>query len=244
MDISDRAARAFVPGVIVVFALGVAACSATGPARPGPGVSEAPAGTKLLLPASPLTEDQRVLHVLDRLGYGLRPGDLDRVKRMGLAVYLEGQLRPESIRDEAVNRRLAEFPSLTMSTAELLRAYPRPDPAIARRVQAGEMTQREANEMYAPDKRPNRIVAELQAAKMLRAVVSERQLQEVMVDFWFNHFNVFVRKDAVRWMLTSYERDVIRPHALGRFPDLLLATARHCSRPLARPRARPVLRGP
>src|SRR5262249_5516907 len=66
---------------------------------------------------------------------------------------------------------------------------------------------------------------ELQHAKLLRAIFSEKQLQEVMVDFWFNHFNVFGQKDADRWLLTSYERDVIRPHALGRFKDLLTAVA-------------------
>jgi uncharacterized protein (DUF1800 family) len=81
--------------------------------------------------------------------------------------------------------------------------------------------------MFPPEKRPNRIVIELQSAKLIRAIESERQLQEVLVDFWFNHFNVFANKGTVRWMLTSYERDAIRPYALGRFRNLLLATARH-----------------
>src|SRR5437762_1387738 len=72
---------------------------------------------------------------------------------------------------------------------------------------------------------PQRIVGELQASRILRAVYSERQLQEVMVDFWTNHFNVFVGKGVDRWLLTSYDRDTIRPNALGKFSDLLLATA-------------------
>jgi len=70
------------------------------------------------------------------------------------------------------------------------------------------------------------VVSELTQAKLLRAIYSERQLDEVMSDFWFNHFNVFINKGADRYLLTEYERDVIRPHALGRFEDLLVATAK------------------
>ena len=69
------------------------------------------------------------------------------------------------------------------------------------------------------------IGSELSQAKVLRAILSERQLQEVMTDFWFNHFNVFIGKDSDQWYTTSYERDVIRKNALGKFRDLLLATA-------------------
>ena len=72
---------------------------------------------------------------------------------------------------------------------------------------------------------PQRITAELQASRILRAVYSERQLQEVMVDFWTNHFNVFAGKGADRWLLVSYDRDTIRPNAMGKFSDLLQATA-------------------
>ncbi|WP_353070850.1 DUF1800 domain-containing protein [Tunturiibacter gelidiferens] len=72
---------------------------------------------------------------------------------------------------------------------------------------------------------PHYIVDELSQAKILRAILSERQLQEVMDDFWFNHFNIFIGKDSDTWYTTSYERDAIRKHALGKFRDLLLATA-------------------
>lgn len=70
------------------------------------------------------------------------------------------------------------------------------------------------------------VIDELVQAKLLRAIYGERQLQEVMTDFWFNHFNVFVNKGADRILLTSYEQDVIRPRALGKFEDLLEATAK------------------
>src|SRR6267143_1193466 len=75
-------------------------------------------------------------------------------------------------------------------------------------------------------KRPQRVVAELSMAKVTRAIYSERQLQQVMDDFWFNHFNVFAGKGEDRYYLTAYERDVIEPHALGKFKDLLTATAK------------------
>jgi uncharacterized protein (DUF1800 family) len=135
------------------------------------------------------------------------------VRALGLDAWLERQLDPARLEDADAERALAGLPTLAMSIDDLHREYPRID------AQALAMTP--------PDKRPGRIVAELQAARMLRAVAGERQLQEVMVDFWFNHFNVFAAKAEVRWYVTAYERDVIRPHALGRFPDLLKATARH-----------------
>src|SRR5207249_558849 len=82
-------------------------------------------------------------------------------------------------------------------------------------------------ERYPMERRPVRIADELRAAKVVRAVTSERQLEEVMVDFWFNHFNVFAGKGDVRWYVSAYEREAIRPYAMGRFPDLVRATAHH-----------------
>src|SRR5437868_15396809 len=70
------------------------------------------------------------------------------------------------------------------------------------------------------------VQGKLTQAKLLRAIYRERQLDEVMTDFWMNHFNIFINKGPDRYMLTSYERDVIRPHALGKFKDLLVATAK------------------
>src|ERR1700678_2864110 len=81
------------------------------------------------------------------------------------------------------------------------------------------------NGMAANTRAPHQLVTELSQAKLLRAILSERQLQEVMADFWFNHFNIFIGKDSAQWYTTSYERDAIRKHALGKFRDLLLATA-------------------
>ena len=99
-----------------------------------------------------------------------------------------------------------------MTQETRVKAQPTPTPQPVRRPQTPVRDQQQP-------------LRELQQAKLLRAVFSEKQLQEVMVDFWFNHFNVFAQKDNARLLLTSYERDVIRPHALGKFKELLVATA-------------------
>lgn len=199
------------------------------------------------LPITQLTEDEAILHALNRLGYGPRPGDIERVRQMGLAKWIDRQLRPDSIDDSALDERLTKYRTLSLSPAELLDRFPPPDVAAKR---AGETLQQYNEEMAAKRREaalsmqggnsqdggmagqilagiqgPNRIVAELSMAKMDRAIYSERQLEAVMEDFWFNHFNVFAGKAADRWVLTSYVNDTIRPRTLGKFQDLLLATA-------------------
>jgi uncharacterized protein (DUF1800 family) len=204
------------PALLVLLAMALLGCAGrpeAGPAR----AAVAPA----------VADDDTVLHVLRRVTYGPRPGDVARVRALGLGAWLERQLDPARIDDTAVEQALGALPTLTLSIADLQREYPRLDAETQRKLAAGEMTPAEVRAQSPTDKRPGRIVAELQAARMLRAVAGERQLQEVMVDFWFNHFNVFAYKSEVRWYVTAYERDVIRPHALGRFADLLRATARH-----------------
>jgi uncharacterized protein (DUF1800 family) len=181
----------------------------------------------LTLPASPLTPEQQILHALNRLGYGPRPGDVERVRRMGLASYIEGQLAPSDLADPAVVQALPAYPVLARSAAELVREYPQPSPQVRQQLASGQMIRQAVAQMYPPERRPAVITAQMQAARITRAVLSERQLEEVLVDFWFNHFNVYAQKGAVRWMLPAYEREAIRPHVLGRFRDLVLATARH-----------------
>lgn len=199
-----------------------------------------------------LTEEQRIIHVLNRLGFGARPGDLERVKAMGLENYINQQLNPEKVADTVAENKLRELSVLNMTTAELYEKYPQPG-QLLRQLQARGMMPEEmqadaaknnqnqppANpldneknrkviEEYYRDnglQRPQRIIAELQASRILRAVYSERQLQEVMVDFWTNHFNIFANKGADRWLLPAYDRDTIRPNALGKFSTLLQATA-------------------
>ena len=283
------------------------------------------------LPITELTADEAVLHALNRLAYGPRPGDVARVKQMGLAKWIDQQLNPNSIDDRALQARLENYPTLAMSTTRLIEDYPQPKQAAkeAAKVQAqappptradaaaavvakdaqndpnkpvytsqdfpnksassgnnssatsadsgspatvllsdgstvpaaqvGAQTSPNAPSPMKEDpateniatrggggkrdvlsgadpnvvpkaiaddsKRPARVIEELAMAKVTRAIYSDRQLQQVLDDFWFNHFNVFAGKGEDRYYLTSYERDVIQPHTLGKFKDLVTATA-------------------
>ncbi|MFN2491361.1 MAG: DUF1800 domain-containing protein [Pyrinomonadaceae bacterium] len=236
-----------------------------------------------------LTENQRILHVLNRLGFGARPGDVERVKGMGLGKYIEEQLSPEKINDALADAKVKNLPTLHMTTAELYERFPQPGQLLRQLERRGELppalaaardnrvkntanatanppndpSQQQMNTAMAASpemnankagvgktelngdprdqkkyrqaireyylenglQSPQRITAELQASRILRAVYSERQLLEVMVDFWTNHFNVFAGKGADKWLLISYDRDAIRPNAMGKFSDLLLSTA-------------------
>jgi uncharacterized protein (DUF1800 family) len=188
-----------------------------------------------------LSEEQRIVHVLNRLGFGARPGDVERVKSIGLENYINQQLNPEKIADTVAENKVKDLTVLEMPTAELYEKYPQPGQLLRRLQQQGmleadlknppnpqdEKYRKVLQDYYLQNglQRPQRIVAELQASRILRAVYSERQLQEVMVDFWTNHFNVFAGKGADRWLLPAYDRDTIRPNAMGKFSELLLATA-------------------
>jgi uncharacterized protein (DUF1800 family) len=277
-------------------------------------------------PPVPLNERERALQLLDRFTFGPRPGDVDHVIAMGADKWFEQQLAPDTIKDPALDRRLADFPTLNMSPEQALLLFPdygtvqqvsdgkRPYPAdpmlaavyevqvtkLNRRIDshkpdangnvplepsdtekaalktegqataariAGDLFSLAKNQrMAALERMPvddriafttyvggdqkNLLMAdftprereifqamasdvgasyqigqELAQAKMVRAILGERQLQEVMTDFWFNHFNVYIAKDSDQWYTTSYERDAIRKNALGKFSDLLLATA-------------------
>jgi uncharacterized protein (DUF1800 family) len=257
---------------------------------------------------APLTKRERAEHALDRLTFGPRPGDVERVEKMGVERWIDQQLHPEKIDDASLGARLDSLPAMRLSTEELIRRYP--PPPIIRQVDAGriampsdpverviysnalanyrerkekaqqtqaaassfnqavdvanllrlpvaqrwramlamqpgtvrpfvqQLTGAERQQLIAgmtPQQKevllalvePNRVVTEeLQQEKLLRAVYSERQLEEVMTQFWSNHFNIYLRKNGeMRWYLADYERDVIRPHAMGRFEDLLVAVA-------------------
>jgi uncharacterized protein (DUF1800 family) len=265
-----------------------------------------------------MTGDQKVLHALNRLAFGPRPGDLEAVSRTGIDQWIETQLHPRDIPENPVlETKLEPFDTLRMSPAELTRHYPTPQMVkamidgkepfptdretlyairkLVARLQrkeaadkAGQTDNADLNAGEVPgawqlDDRQKQIlengkppeqVALLESmppaeqydvldslpngprqrlypsappdlrrkirifngpvqvvsqdaveGKLLRAVYSNRQLEEVLTDFWYNHFNVFLDKGADRYMVTTYERDVIRPHVLGHFEDLLLATA-------------------
>ena len=177
--------------------------------------------------APSISGERQIIHALSRLTYGARPGDVERVRAMGVSAWIDRQLRPRTIDDSATDQALVELTTLRMPISEALREFPRPDPKLRAKIANGEMSRQEMQALYPMDKRPARIATELQAAKVVRAVTSERQLEELMVDFWFNHFNVFAGKGDVRWYVSAYEREAIRPFAMGKFPDLVRATAYH-----------------
>jgi uncharacterized protein (DUF1800 family) len=267
-----------------------------------------------------LTDEQRALHALNRLTFGPRPGDLQKVMDMDVNDWIEQQLHPEEISDSVLDGKLGLFRTLKMSTRDMVQTFPNnnlvkaaaegktplPTDPMKRsiyEVQISILADRQKQDQLArdgkapdadtkaridkqnqdavamqadgilalpkekrmeailampPDERrlfvtnirgPQRdrlladlpsdqreyflamngpvgvVINELQQAKLLRALYSERQLQEVMTDFWFNHFNIYLNKDADQYLVTAYERDVIRAHALGKFKDLLVATA-------------------
>lgn len=198
-----------------------------------------------------LTEEQKAIHILDRITFGPRPGDVERVMKMGLEKFLEDQLHPERLSDQIVEEKLKNIESIHLSNAELASYYPPPQviqqalkakgmelPAfngganqpseMTPEAQKAELAKRRDLQKALKEmgyKQPQLVAVELQQAKILRAVYSEKQLQEVMTDFWFNHFNVFLQKGADRVLTTAYERDVIRPNVFGKFEDLLKATA-------------------
>jgi len=286
------------------------------------------------LPPAPaiqrMDERQRAIHALNRLTFGPRPGDVDRVLAMGVDKWIAQQLEPGKIDDSALEARLAPYRTLRMTAWEMVENFPPEqvlravadgkmpmpkDPQLKAVYTAGvarfndkqakknakavedadllEMSPADdlSQEMkekrqgardharsraldlmeMAPESRTQNLAAmdaderrgfwralsqddrdkltsdmtpqqkellfslenpvavvngELLQGKLLRSTYSERQLQEVMTDFWFNHFNVFIGKGAERYLVTAYERDVIRPRALGKFSELLLATAK------------------
>jgi uncharacterized protein (DUF1800 family) len=285
-------------------------------------------------PAGTMDEHKRAVHALNRLTFGARPGDVQRVAQMGVDKWVELQLHPERIDDSALEARLAPFRTLRMDTRELVENFPPnqlirqvargkadlPSDPMKRAVFEAQVRRYEdrqerkegaskgpsaadsamasadsekdmADDTDREDRREDRrfanfktkellalppdqrlkeilkmppadqhafivamkgpkadalmegmspqqketlmslrnaervVIGELTQAKLLRAIYSERQLDEVMTDFWFNHFNVFINKGNDRILVTSYERDAIRRHALGKFEDLLVATA-------------------
>lgn len=169
--------------------------------------------------AAELSAAQQAAHVLNRLAFGPKPGDIERVTQMGVQRYIDEQLQPETLAyPAALSERLASLDSANRKAGDVL----------------GEFTQlqKQARDEDEGAKQRRRtiftaIARETAEARVLRAIDSPRQLEEVMVDFWYNHFNVFSGKGLDRVLVASYERDAIRPYVMGSFRDLLGATAKH-----------------
>ncbi len=223
-------------------------------------------------------KQQQAEHVLSRLSFGARPGDLQTVQKLGIKKWIDQQLNPQSIAENpALESIIAKMPTLVLSPEALALNYPPPqvltavamgrmkmpeDPQLKEvyerlsqrykarierkktkneeedeaaqkgiedrlRRRVGAMTTEERSEALRKLAPQQAVASELTEAKIYRAVLSERQLNEVLADFWFNHFNVYLDKGADKWLTTAYERDAIRPHVLGRFSDMVRATAQN-----------------
>ncbi len=186
------------------------------------------------LPISELTEQEAILHALNRLGYGPQPGEVARIQQIGLEQWIDLQLHPEKIDDSSLQARLDNLPAPNMKAQTLLAEYPQPD-AAAKRLGITVVEYRKRMDALAHppqgvhparSKLPQEVLNELAQEKLLSAIYSQRQLQQQLTDFWFNHFNVFAYKDLDLWLLAPYEHDAIRPHVLGKFRDLLAATSK------------------
>jgi uncharacterized protein (DUF1800 family) len=229
----------------VLIAASVAVCAVwAGVAHSEP---EKPLAVHMPWKQAGLTEKQAAAHLLNRFAFGSRPGEVDAVVKLGLDRWLERQLGAD-LPDGKVQEDLRALPALGMSTAQIFKTYPPVGIVLLQAKQAGvipddvkkgDLKKKEnedqrsalkekvmafaAGQGYRPEKE---LLGQLMTQKLVRAVESENQLGEVMTDFWYNHFNVSMTDNKARPFLLSYERDAIRPHALGNFRDLLEATAK------------------
>ncbi|MEH0166274.1 DUF1800 domain-containing protein [Roseateles microcysteis] len=186
-----------------------------------------------------LSADEKALHALNRLGYGPRPSDITAIRQHGaerwLQSFLAAQLEPAKLAPpEALKARLAALDTQRLSQGELIGRYREATQAnrVARREAAamdGKADNAKVQEAQANARRElvRPVLAQAGQARLLRAIDSPAQLEEVLVEFWFNHFNVFAGKGPVSVLVGSYEREAIRPFVLGRFRDMLAATAKH-----------------
>lgn len=223
----------------ILFCLG--ACAA--PMAHAPQTSRPASAPLIIVPAGEpreQTADQQVQQVLNRLAFGPRPGDVQRVRELGVDRWIALQLAPERIDDRAMDSVVAtSYESLDRPTADVVADYMKGQQQLRQMqgqlVRSGDSTGkkdlraevlRQNPELRDQLRRSQRSLGELQSARLARAVGSERQLDEVMTDFWENHFSVFAGKGVTRLFIPAYDRDVIRPHALGKFRDLLGAVAK------------------
>jgi uncharacterized protein (DUF1800 family) len=159
-----------------------------------------------------LSADEQARHVLDRLAFGGRPGDLDAVRAIGVDAWIARQLHPERIAENDADRLAASHPAPFLSPADAVRD-------LASNGRGDSTARRLLRQRYAEAGRA------VQTARVARAIGSDRQLQETLVDLWANHFSVFGGKGPVRLYLAQYEDEAIRPRVFGKFRDLLGAVA-------------------
>lgn len=185
-----------------------------------------------------LSKDQAAAHLLSRFTYGATPGQVEAVAREGLEKWFSEQLDAK-LPDDSLNHALDSFDALKLSNSQIVDIYPRPG-IVARRAVKDGFINKDSIQSNRPEykkllqdymvqngmKPQQELFRQFINQKILRAAYTNNQLQEVMTSFWFNHFNVSITKNECAQFIPDYERDVIRPNALGKFNDLLLATAK------------------
>lgn len=162
-----------------------------------------------------MTSEQQVRQVVNRLTFGPRPGDYQRMRQIGVDRWVGEQLAPDAIRDEPAEQFLSRYPLIFENETALARIYGAPGDV---RKAGGTMPDTAA--IRAADKASNQVIVQLREARLARAVLTERQLREVMTDFWENHFSIFAEKGADKYMLVEYD-DSVRAHSLDKFRTLL-----------------------
>jgi uncharacterized protein (DUF1800 family) len=182
----------------------------------------------------PLNLHEKVAHLLDRLAYGGRPGDAEKLEKGGwpaVLKWIDLQLHPGKISDDSLDQKLSALKAPSMSSLQLLASYKRPE-EVAEAMgikkedfQKNEDLKKQVREKIGEDLLPEAIVQQMTSQRIIRAVESRRQLQEVLADFWLNHFNIDISKGEERWLFPEFEREVIRKNMFGNFQNLLEATA-------------------
>ena len=185
-----------------------------------------------------LTEREAAAHLLNRFTFGATPGQVDEVVQMGLEKWFEQQL-DGNLPDDSLSLRLSGYDALKLTNAEVVKTFPKPGQILKMAVSEGlinkdsvkldpkEYRQQLADYMKQKGLKPEQeLFRQFINQKVLRAAYSRNQLHEILTDFWFNHFNVSITKNDCAQFIPAYERDVIRPNVIGKFENLLVATAK------------------
>src|SRR5437667_11824865 len=196
------------------------------------------------MPGTALSPQDSAFHALNRLAYGPRPGDVPRVAAGGVLRWIDRQLSPDGINDDRLAQQERQFGILAYDRGDLAAMYTEVRRERRERKRAAGETAEGSDSVGAQHAAPlpkqtplptpadpmipksRRLAGEFADLAVVRAALSERQLYEIMVDFWTNHFNVYFAKGADRFLTPDYIEHTIRPRAIGRFEDLLIATAK------------------
>ena len=171
--------------------------------------------------------DADIVHVLNRISFGPKPGDIDHVKQIGIQKYIEEQLNPRSLTDPVESD--PQYSQLKQNPMTLVQGFQE----MRKKAQEFKKQEENADDMQkkAAKQQARQFYKQTEgmykSAKIERALESQRQLQEVMTDFWYNHFNVYTNKGLDKVLCGPYEEQAIRPYVLGKFRDILGATCDH-----------------